>query len=66
MTSASAIRKDLEKVLKSYINLITAMKDVQGWELLYSDMNELVKAAKNSSVTKGSQDNGNQVAIKVE
>ncbi|ALR30673.1 hypothetical protein ATE47_09100 [Chryseobacterium sp. IHB B 17019] len=66
MTSASAIRKDLEKVLKSYINLITAMKDVQGWELLYSDINELVKAAKNSSVAKGSQDNGSPTATKVE
>jgi len=66
MTSASAIRKDLEKVLKSYINLITAMKDVQDWELLYSDMNELVKAAKNSSVAKGSQDNGTPIAKTVD
>lgn len=48
MTSASAIRKDLEKNLKSYINLLTAMKDVTGWELFYNDTNELVKAAKNS------------------
>jgi hypothetical protein len=48
MTSASAIRKDLEKNLKAYLNLLTAMKDVSGWELLYSDTNELVKAAKNS------------------
>lgn len=45
MTSASAIRKDLEKNLKTYLNLLTAMKDVSGWELLYSDTNELVKAA---------------------
>ena len=50
MTSASAIRKDLEKNLKTYLNLLTAMKDVSGWELLYSDTNELVKAAKNSEV----------------
>lgn len=50
MTSASAIRKDLEKNLKTYINLLTAMKDVSGWELLYSDTNELVKAAKNSVI----------------
>lgn len=48
MTSATAIRKNLEKNLKSYINLLTAMQDVAGWELLYSDTNELVKAAKNS------------------
>lgn len=52
MTSASAIRKDLEKILKSYFGLITAMKDVPGWELFYSDTNELVKAAKNSEIKK--------------
>lgn len=52
MTSASAIRKDLEKNLKAYISLLTAMKDVQDWQLLYSDTNELVKAAKNSEVKK--------------
>ncbi|KFE98055.1 hypothetical protein IX39_16800 [Chryseobacterium formosense] len=52
MTSASAIRKDLEKNLKAYLNLLTAMKEVPGWELLYSDTNELVKAAKNSEVQK--------------
>lgn len=50
MKSASAIRKDLEKNLKTYMNLLTAMKDIPGWELLYSDTNELVKAAKNSDV----------------
>ncbi|SFC08448.1 DUF6261 family protein [Kaistella jeonii] len=48
MSSASSIRKDLEKNLKSYLNLLTAMKDVSGWELLYSDTNEMAKAAKNS------------------
>jgi len=52
MTSASAIRKDLEKKLKTYLNLLTAMKDVPDWKLLYSDTNELVKAAKNSEVKK--------------
>lgn len=52
MTSASAIRKDLEKNLKAYLNLLTVMKEVRGWELLYSDTNELVKAAKNSEVQK--------------
>ena len=50
MTSASAIRKDLEKNLKTYINLLTAMKDVPDWELIYSDTNKLVKAAKNSVI----------------
>lgn len=50
MKSASAIRRDLEKTLKSFLNLITAMKDVTGWELLYAEINELVKAAKNSTI----------------
>ncbi|RZJ42029.1 MAG: hypothetical protein EOO19_14070 [Chryseobacterium sp.] len=52
MTSASAIRKDLEKKMKTYLNLLTAMKDVPDWKILYSDTNEMVKAAKNSEVKK--------------
>lgn len=51
-SSASAIRKDLEKNLKAYLNLLTVMKEVPDWELLYTDTNELVKAAKNSEVKK--------------
>jgi hypothetical protein len=46
MKNASVIRRDLEKILKSFLGLITAMKDVQDWKLLYADLNELVKAAK--------------------
>ena len=46
MKSASAIRRDLEKTLKSFLSLITAMKDIPDWKLLYADSNELVKAAK--------------------
>lgn len=57
MSSASAIRKDLEKNVKTYINLLTAMKSVAGWELIYSDTNELVKAAKNSSPGKDKENN---------
>lgn len=50
MKSASAIRRDLEKTLKSYLNLINAMKEITGWELLYAEINELVKAAKKSTI----------------
>jgi hypothetical protein len=57
MKSASAIRKNLEKTLKSYINLVTVMKDVPGWEVFYADTNELVKAAKNSSIVKTKEEN---------
>lgn len=48
MKSASAIRRNLEKQLKSFLNLITAMKDIPDWKILYADLNELVKAAKQS------------------
>ncbi|MCU7616603.1 DUF6261 family protein [Chryseobacterium sp. PBS4-4] len=51
MKSASAIRRNLEKILKSFLNLITAMKDVSDWKLLYAEINELVKAAKQSKQT---------------
>lgn len=54
MKSATAIRRDLEKTLKSFLNLITAMKDVPDWKLLYADLNEHVKAAKNSTKNKPS------------
>ena len=56
MPSASAIRHDLEKNIKTYISLLTAMKDVVGWELLYSDTNELVKSAKNSEEKRKGED----------
>ncbi len=52
MKSASAIRRDLEKKIKSLLNLSTAMNGVPGWGQFYSDTSELVKAAKNSSVKK--------------
>ena len=50
MKSASGTRKDLEKSLKALLGLITAMKDVADWKLLYADVNELVKSAKNSNL----------------
>ncbi|MCX8532478.1 DUF6261 family protein [Chryseobacterium luquanense] len=52
MKSATAIRRDLEKTIKSFLNIITAMKDVPDWKLLYLDLNEQVKAAKNSTQNK--------------
>jgi len=33
------------------------MKDVRGWEVFYADTNELVKAAKNSSIAKTKEEN---------
>lgn len=52
MNSASSIRRDLEKTVKSFLNLLTAMKDVPDWQLLYLEISEMVKAAKNSNTVK--------------
>ncbi|MGV0925112.1 DUF6261 family protein [Empedobacter tilapiae] len=50
LTSASSFRKELEKELRAYLNLIIAMKDVSEWSSLYYELNEVVKSAKNSSL----------------
>lgn len=50
MESASSIRRTLEKTLRSYLNMLTALKDVSEWKDAYAEINELVKAAKNSAV----------------
>ena len=52
LPSASSIRTNLEKALKNYYSLLTAMKDVDDWKMIYADINELVKSAKNSTVNK--------------
>lgn len=51
IASASSTRKELEQRLRSYFSLITAMKDMPEWSKLYYDLNEIVKAAKNSSLS---------------
>ena len=50
MESASSVRRSLEKTLRSYFNILTAMKEVPDWKDAYAEVNELVKAAKNSSI----------------
>jgi hypothetical protein len=49
MESASSVRRSLERTLRSYLNMLTALKDVHDWKDAYAEVNELVKAAKNSS-----------------
>ena len=51
LPSASAIRKNLEVAIKNYLSLLTAMKNVENWKLIFADINEIVKAAKNSTLT---------------
>lgn len=55
LQSASSVRKGLEKILKSYFAMLTALKDIPGWKEAYAEVNELVKAAKNSK-TGGKQE----------
>lgn len=52
MESASSVRRSLEKTLKSYFAMITALKDIPDWKNAYAEVNELVKAAKNSTVAR--------------
>ena len=49
MESATSLRDNLETALRNYFNVVTAMKDVDGWKELYVELNEAVKAAKNSN-----------------
>lgn len=44
--SASNARTEMEAALKNWLNLVTAMRNVDGWQDLYHDLNEVVKAAK--------------------
>lgn len=49
LPSASSIRRTLEKSLKNYLNLLEVMKNVPAWKDIYQEINELVKAARNST-----------------
>lgn len=46
--SASAVRKDLESVIRNYLGFITAMKSQPDWSALYTEMSEIVKEIRNS------------------
>ncbi|GIZ15459.1 DUF6261 family protein [Capnocytophaga catalasegens] len=50
--SASVLRKDLEKALKRYLDLVTLMFDMEGWKTLYNKFNEFVKATKKPTNSK--------------
>jgi hypothetical protein len=42
-------RVNLEMAMNNYLNLVTAMNQMEGWFDLYFELNEVVKAAKNSA-----------------
>lgn len=47
--SASSTRRELEQALRNVFSLVSAMKDVAGWEDLYHDLDELLKEARQSN-----------------
>ncbi|MGP1436775.1 MAG: DUF6261 family protein [Phocaeicola sp.] len=46
--TASGLRRDLEMALRSYYAYVWAMKNYEPWNKLYSELAELIKAAKNT------------------
>ncbi|MHB9141085.1 MAG: DUF6261 family protein [Paludibacter sp.] len=48
MESASSLRGNLEMALGNYFKVVTAMRQLEGWDDLYGILNEYVKASKNS------------------
>ncbi|MFA5046589.1 MAG: DUF6261 family protein [Paludibacter sp.] len=53
--SASSLRGNLESAMRNYLSVVTAMKDITAWKELYVELNEAVKAAKNS-INPGKED----------
>ena len=47
--SASGARRELHLALRNLFSLVSAMKNVAGWEDLYHDLNELIKEARQSN-----------------
>lgn len=45
LPSASSVRARLESALRAYLDLVFAMRSITGWDMLYRDLNEMVKSA---------------------
>ena len=54
--SASSLKAGLIQDLRNYLNLVSAMKYVAGWDTLYAQLNEVAKAANNSVSTSKTTD----------
>lgn len=46
--SASAVRKDLESVIRDYLGFVTAMKSQPEWSALYTELSEVAREIRNS------------------
>ncbi|VBB45134.1 conserved hypothetical protein [uncultured Paludibacter sp.] len=49
MESATSLKGNLVYDLRNYLSMVNAMRDVDAWEPFYNELNEIVKAASNSS-----------------
>lgn len=49
--SASSSRRSLEYALRNYLNLVTVMKDLPNGKTLYAELSEIVKSARNSTLS---------------
>lgn len=56
LPSASDIRTNLQKDLDNYFKLLSAMKKVPGWEMIYAEINELVKKAGERKTSKSKEE----------
>jgi hypothetical protein len=50
MESATSLRNNLERALRNYLNVVEAMKSMDGWTDLYLELSEIVRAARNNTV----------------
>lgn len=46
LPSATAIRTRLEKALRKYLDLLTSMRDEEGWEKIYLEISEIAKGVR--------------------
>ncbi len=46
MESASSLRGNLQTALGNYFRVVTAMKEIEGWDKLYGNLNEFAKSAR--------------------
>lgn len=50
MESATSLRQHLESAIRNYLNVVKAMNPLPGWKELYAEIDEVVKAVRNSKM----------------
>lgn len=60
LPSATSLRRGLEIHLRTYLDFLSAMKSVSGWEGTYAEINELVKDARQSTLLPRKKENNGE------